>query len=284
MAISENILTGRKHRFCYDSTPGAKKWYRLSYWTHASDVTFDSGVTLENTINSINNDLEKKADILTANQTVYVSALGNDDTGDGTSGNPWRTIQYALDYAPKVTGNYEYTVILSGGKYEGFMAAGINAKIMLNDNVEITGGPSSANNALVDINNATITFISTQHHTVQFASENTSYVLYIHNSGNFNCYNVDVEVDGKNNGLGITATTNSGYTSSGQDTTRISNAKTAINVGPNSSFFSYTIAGTGNKTGISVQGGIVTCNSYTIEADLQILKTSGGRIYSEEQE
>ena len=35
---------------------------------------------------------------ITANTTLYVSASGNDTTGDGSSGSPWRTITKAFDY------------------------------------------------------------------------------------------------------------------------------------------------------------------------------------------
>ena len=35
---------------------------------------------------------------LTANTTFYISTTGSDATGDGSVGNPWRTIQHGVDY------------------------------------------------------------------------------------------------------------------------------------------------------------------------------------------
>ena len=35
-----------------------------------------------------------------SDSTYYVATTGNDSTGNGTSGNPWQTIQYAVDTVP----------------------------------------------------------------------------------------------------------------------------------------------------------------------------------------
>jgi hypothetical protein len=50
--------------------------------------------------------------------TYYVSTTGDDDTGDGTVGNPWRTIQKAID-ALNVTGDGD-TIMVAAGEYEAF--------------------------------------------------------------------------------------------------------------------------------------------------------------------
>lgn len=47
MAINETIQIGKKYRVLIDSTNGYEKWNRYSFWTHASDVEFDDGETLE---------------------------------------------------------------------------------------------------------------------------------------------------------------------------------------------------------------------------------------------
>jgi hypothetical protein len=51
--------------------------------------------------------------------TYYVSATGDDDTGDGTVGNPWRTIQKAID-ALNVTGDGD-TIMVAAGEYDAFL-------------------------------------------------------------------------------------------------------------------------------------------------------------------
>ena len=57
----------------------------------------------------------------TSARTVYVATTGNDTTGDGTSGNPWRTIQHAIDQVKYLlyptTGLTAYTVTISPGTY-----------------------------------------------------------------------------------------------------------------------------------------------------------------------
>ncbi|UCD22175.1 MAG: hypothetical protein JSW22_00610 [Chloroflexota bacterium] len=51
--------------------------------------------------------------------TYHVSAAGDDDMGDGTVGNPWRTIQKAID-ALNVTGDGD-TIMVAAGEYDAFL-------------------------------------------------------------------------------------------------------------------------------------------------------------------
>ena len=50
--------------------------------------------------------------------TYYVSTTGDDDTGDGTVGNPWQTIQYAVGQV--ASGD---TIMVAGGAYDAFTVA-----------------------------------------------------------------------------------------------------------------------------------------------------------------
>ena len=53
--------------------------------------------------------------------TYYVSATGDDDTGDGTVGNPWRTIQKAIG-ALNFTEDGD-TIMVAAGEYDAFLVA-----------------------------------------------------------------------------------------------------------------------------------------------------------------
>jgi hypothetical protein len=57
--------------------------------------------------------------MLTANTTFYISTTGNDSTGNGTSGNPWLTRQYAWNYILNNLdlAGYTVTVQIANGTY-----------------------------------------------------------------------------------------------------------------------------------------------------------------------
>lgn len=64
MAIKETIYLHRKHRVCIGNSGAQKMWNRYSFWTHASDVEFEDGSTLEGKISSmkgITNDINAGA-------------------------------------------------------------------------------------------------------------------------------------------------------------------------------------------------------------------------------
>lgn len=49
--VNEQIVTGRKFRKMIDEA--TKLWLRISFWTKASDVEFDDGMTAETKMGSI---------------------------------------------------------------------------------------------------------------------------------------------------------------------------------------------------------------------------------------
>lgn len=51
MAINETISKGNKYRRLKDAAN--KVWQRISFWTAASDVEFDNGTTLQNSLGSV---------------------------------------------------------------------------------------------------------------------------------------------------------------------------------------------------------------------------------------
>lgn len=64
MSIIETIYKHRKHRVCVGNNGVQKIWNRYSFWTHASDVEFDDGSTLEEKISNVKgttNDINAEA-------------------------------------------------------------------------------------------------------------------------------------------------------------------------------------------------------------------------------
>lgn len=71
MAITENIVKGKKYRVCIDADKN--EWDRVSMWTAASDVELESGDSVETALNSLNENLTIDGD--------YKFKVGKD--GDG---------------------------------------------------------------------------------------------------------------------------------------------------------------------------------------------------------
>ena len=71
MAVNETIVTGRKFRKLVDEAN--KIWQRISFWTKASDVEFDDGMTAEEKLgnfNGISSDINDDSDNIAASMKV----------------------------------------------------------------------------------------------------------------------------------------------------------------------------------------------------------------------
>lgn len=65
---------------------------------------------------------DNKAYTLTSDVTVYVSSLGSDTEGDGSSDAPYRTIQAAIDALPKHLGGHTATIDIPNGTYDEYLS------------------------------------------------------------------------------------------------------------------------------------------------------------------
>lgn len=54
---------------------------------------------------------------LEADVAYYVATTGSDTTGDGSSGNPFKTVQHAIDILPKNLGGRDATITMADGTY-----------------------------------------------------------------------------------------------------------------------------------------------------------------------
>lgn len=118
----------------------------------AADIKTTSGVTVESSLaESVNHTL--------ANITYYVATTGSDTTGDGTSGLPFKTIQYAINKLPQVI-NHTVTINVSAGNYaetptlNGFIGVGsilLQGGSALNDTYIVQNIIINNNIALINI-------------------------------------------------------------------------------------------------------------------------------------
>lgn len=95
-------------------------------------------------------DVQRKS--LTANTTYYIATTGNDTTGAGTVGNPWKTLQKAWNYlqANIDFAGFTVTIQIADGTYtEAFVASGIMPGQATPGNLIINGNSTTPANVLV---------------------------------------------------------------------------------------------------------------------------------------
>ena len=88
--------------------------------------------------------------ILTADTTYYVATTGNDSTGDGSVGNPWLTVQKAIDYVGGSVdiGAWDVTIQVADGTYgAGFVVTG---PWIGSGDVTVLGNASTPANVLIN--------------------------------------------------------------------------------------------------------------------------------------
>jgi hypothetical protein len=114
----------------------------------------------------------------------YVSIQGSDTSGNGTSGKPWRTIQYALDHAKKY-GNSTIRINLAKGIY--------NENIVIDHAVVIRGAGSSqtvstGTNPLIPVQNVSVIV----HQKVENIPWYENYSVYAKGAGEVHLENLNV--------------------------------------------------------------------------------------------
>ncbi|MBR2927558.1 MAG: hypothetical protein IKC24_00165 [Oscillospiraceae bacterium] len=109
----------------------------------------------------------------TNNANVYVSASGNDATGNGTSTSPYATIQKAINSIPKNLGGYTIRIYIAPGTYEetvkiqSFISGTI---ALLNQETE---KPKITGNIQVENNNCSVSLYSLEVTGNMFVAGNT---------------------------------------------------------------------------------------------------------------
>lgn len=200
------------------------------------------------------------------NTTIYVSASGNDASGDGSASLPFRSIQKAIDSISKNLANREVTINIASGTYsENIEVAGFYGGTLRFELGEVVIKSFVLYETNVIINGTSLTLN---------ASGNI-YGFRCHRGANaiFQCA---LTVNGSTNGV---------FVSYGS---RFSCRSVAVNSCTNAVVCNFaaqlyigTLTGSKNNNGVSCSGGVASFESVLASmASTLYATTAGGRIYT----
>lgn len=193
-----------------------------------------------------------------SSRLIYVSTTGNDDTGNGTSANPYATITKALSVVPKNIAGQNVSIYILGGTY----AEAVSIKGFSGGVLTLTGASSTVTLDSISIEAAQVVVRSLP--LVLTAAVG----LVLSEKASFTTTG-DVTTDGTSTGVNI----------SGASTARIAGthrhdgAGYAVVCSGNSLYNAESIAGLGSLHASS--GGVISAASSLLNRSA----TSGGRIY-----
>lgn len=217
--------------------------------------------------------LDQKAYTLTQAVTVYVSTSGNDSTGDGTSGKPYKTINKALSTIPKNLGGFSATLNIAAGTYEEVVLVS-----EFHGGDIIFGGTAGA---VVTVKRLIVV-------RSQLGINNIAFTVW---AGEF--IGIDLSRDAllvANTAVLIRSATNGLHAQTGG--TAIFNAgieinnctSAAVRIGSMAKVYATALAGGGSALGISADtGAVFSYASGTINATTATRTATGGRILSGSQ-
>jgi hypothetical protein len=202
---------------------------------------------------------------LDENISIYVDALGDDTTGDGTSGAPFRTITKALTLVPKNINGRTVVINVDGGVY----SESVDIIDYYGGQIKITGNGEITVNDLTVANGSRV--------IIEYLSLNINGTLTVRNKGFF-FSPMSVTVGGHTFGI---------YALNGGEciidgSTTINNTSTfGASAMSGGRVYLSRLYGTGNNIGLYASlGGLVTYVSSSISATTAAVSESGGRIYS----
>lgn len=232
-----------------------------------ADLPLEEGTPVNKTL------FDSKADRLTKDVTVYVSATGSDINGDGNSDAPFATIQKAIDSLPKNLDGHRAEISIGYGVYaerikvEGFcggrLAIGKPGEDFTINGIEVI------NSSFVESNIAKIQR-DTGSNLPLFAVKDGSKVIIGSN----------ITMDGKNADVyGIVAENGSHVVTANNKTITCNNCSMAVSATWCSFVSISTITGSGNTFGLSAtQGSIVSYKTDTLTKMWSNNADSGGLV------
>ena len=202
--------------------------------------------------------------------TLHVSPTGSDETGTGTSVNPLKTVQRALNLLPKDLGSLTATVIIANGIYD--------------ENLDIYGFANGkllirSNTASVD-NSVTIKSIHAFHCTCDLWIQGVTIV----ETTSQNAIIVDMVKSLNINYISITSSNLLKTCILAWESiihvanSRLSNHAHAIYAGENCNIYSNSNTGSGNNVGICSSAGAIICFNGTQPTGIRDTVTATGGV------
>lgn len=205
---------------------------------------------------------------LSADKAIYVSTLGSDALGDGTSTNPYATIQKAVNTLPKNLNGFTAAIYIASGTYN----EDVVVEKIFGGKVILTGNTNDAVNIRsMMVENVSLVMIEKILINVLMGIGVVNSLLLCSSA---------LTVDGSS-GAGVIVTYN-GCFCAFDSLTIFNSTLTAIDVAANSRLFANRILGnaTSGSAIRSVNGSVVSYNSLDFTAETMFVTTTGGRIYS----
>lgn len=214
--------------------------------------------------------LDQKGYTLIKDVTLYVSPGGNDSTGNGTSGAPYKTINKALSTIPKNLGGFTATINIAAGNYAEVVAI----EHFSSGNIVLTGA-AAANVSMtkIFIEDAAVNLTN-----VYFTLAATGIGIEVKNGGVLTGI-TRIVINAAKKGVSVV---DNALVSLGEIT--ISNADVAVECGYCASFHSEMLYGASNAVGLAAsQGGQISYGGGGLGASVLGQTATGGRIYTSAQ-
>lgn len=258
-AILSESMNGKKRVHLTEITEGV---FSVEDVTEYDQEGSKFGALEVNNLGKAANDLEASINmsVLTAGITIYVSAsTGNDTTGNGSSEEPYKTINKALSVIPKNLNGFDAKITIASGTYPESVAIlgfhGGTLEIFLSANITINS---------LEIQETTRVYLNSGTFRNLTISNTTGIPIVVYKNSLLESSNINIIVNGSVGYNGFEITDNSNFLSFA--TVTINNANNALKV-YGSHFYTTTLAGSGNVVGIlGDQGCIISYGSKTITA------------------
>lgn len=219
---------------------------------------------------------DNKAYTLTRDAIVYVSTVGDDANGDGTSAAPYRTIQKAIDSIPKHLGGHKAEISVDFGVYdEKIVVESFTAGRL------VIGRPGEVFTInAIDIVNSS--YVETNIYQIDKVTGNTG-ALFTVKDGSIVFIGSDMILNGvSGNIVGITAENGSHVVTKGDIDVVINNCTVALTAIKCAFVCLATVKGTGNIFGLSAsQGSIVSYSTDAMEKAWSHNADSGGLVLTD---